>query len=173
MSAKPTKNLLNNKEIWSSKTSKDIKVATSNLFVKSSDIPIYANINEIVLQELNSGQILDYGDNSLFFGDGAVGTLSGNPLLANIMKSTSSISSQYNPKSLLSTTNYQEDYKNKFLYNLAFYVPIEGTGENGEIAYLDSSNNLIINTVNVQDFQEVEVEFWKYGVEINDTIIEW
>lgn len=172
MSAKPAKNLLNNKEIWSSKTSKDIKIATSNLFVKSSDIPIYANINEIVLQDLNSGQILDYGDNSLFFGDGSVGTLSGNALIANIMQSSSTISSQYNPKSLLSTTNYQEDYKNQFLYSLIFYVPIQGTGENGEIVYLDSSNNLIINTVNVQDFQEVEVEFWKYGVEINDTIVE-
>lgn len=172
MSAKPAKNFLNNKEIWSSKTSKDIKIATSNLFVKSSDVPAYADINEIVLQELNSGQILDYADNSLFFGDGSIGTLSGNPLTANIIKSTAGISSQYNPKSLLSTTNYQEDYSNDFLYNLLFYVPVEGTGNNGEIAYLDSSNNLIINTINVQDFQEIEVEFWKYDVEINDTIVE-
>jgi hypothetical protein len=25
----------------------------------------------------------------------------------------------------------------------------------------------------VQEFQEIEIEFWSYDLEINDTIIEW
>jgi hypothetical protein len=164
----PKKNKTNDKN----KYAKDIKIATSNLFVNVSSIPVYSDIDNLVLQDLNSGEIVDYGDNSQFFSDGSVGNLSGNPIQSSIMKSSSLISEQYNPKILLSNKNYQLDYLDSFSYSLDFYLPLEGTGEGGSTVYVDESNNLVINTVFVQDFQEIEVEFWSYDVEINDTIVE-
>jgi hypothetical protein len=164
----PKRTKVNGKE----KYAKDIKVATSNLFVDISKIPFYTDILAIALQDLNSGEIVDYGDNRLFLGDGSAGTFSGNPIQSGIMKSSSLISDQYNPRILLSNKNYQEDYTNSFAYSLDSYTPIVGTGNNGEVVYVDESNNIVINTVNVQDFQEIEIEFWNYDLEINDTIIE-
>ena len=169
--SKPPKNT-KDKTKDKNRYAKDIKIATSNLFVDISKVPVYANIDELILQELNSGEIIDYGNNSLFFADGLAGNFSGNPIQSGIMKSSSLISSQYNPMILLSNKNYQLDYRNLFAYSLDFYTPIVGTGDNGEIAYVDESNNLVINTIRVQDFQEIEVEFWSYDVEINDTIVE-
>lgn len=151
---------------------KDMKIATSNLFVDVSNTPVATDINQLVLQELNSGEIIDYGDNSLFFGDGTPVTFSGNPIQSGIMKSSSLISAQYNAKTLLSNKNYQLDYRDSFAYSLEFYTPIVGTGDNGDFVYINEFNDLVINTIRVQDFQEVEIEFWSYDPGINDTIIE-
>lgn len=171
MAAKPKvgkKNKTSSKDRYA----KDIKVATSNLFVDISKIPVYTEILELALQDLNSGEIVDYGDNRLFFGNGSAGTFSGNPIQSGIMKSSSLISEQYNPKILLSNKNYQTDYEESFSYKLDSYTPIVGTGTGDAIVYVDDLNNIVINTVNVQDFQEIEIEFWSYDLEINDTIIE-
>lgn len=165
----PKRPKVNGKE----KYAKDIKVATSNLFIDISKIPMYTEILDIAMQELNSGEIVDYGDNRLFLGDGSPGTFLGNPIQSGIMKSSSLISDQYNPQILLSNRNYLVDYANSFAYRLDSYTPIAGTGPSEEIVYIDESNNIVINTLNVRDFQEIEIEFWSYGVEFNDTIIEW
>jgi hypothetical protein len=172
----------------SKRTSKDIKIATSNLFILNSDTPLYGNIENLILQELSSGEIIDYGDNSLSLGSGNVPALNtnttlpgingnapifvGNPISSGVSESASNISAINNPTTILIGSNSTADYLNSFSYTLSFYLPNQGTGDNGESVYIDSSNNLIINTVNIQDFQEIEVEFWNYETEINDTIVE-
>lgn len=168
-SAKPTKTSTKNKPV---KKLQDVRVATSNLFVTDSSIQQYNLMMQTTLQELNYGEIAEYGDNRVLSNSGVVNNISNNPLSSSILKSISGISSIYDPKTLLSSTNHQIDYSKIFVYNLENYKPMVGTGGDGSIVYMDENNNLIINTINVADFQEVELEFWIYDQELNDTIIE-
>jgi hypothetical protein len=50
--SKPPKNT-KDKTKDKSRYAKDIKIATSNLFVDISKVPVYANIDELILEELN------------------------------------------------------------------------------------------------------------------------
>lgn len=177
ISAKPlTGNNVFSQNIVATKatTPSPVKIATSNLYITNNDIPEYATINDLVFQTLNPGEILDYGDNSIINGDGTIGTssLSGNSISSSIARNILDISLQYNPQNLLSSTNYILQYQQSFPMKLEVYVPKVGTGPNGEIVYTDSNNNLIINTINLKESEEVEIEFWQYDVELNDTIVE-
>jgi hypothetical protein len=142
---------------------KSIKIATSNLFIDSANIPEYKSIEDIVLQTLNPGEILDYSDTNLV-------VVSGNTSGTNNQSLDSTVTTpSTNPQDLLSS-GAANNQPSTFYSSIDLYVPNVGTGPQGEVIYFDQSNNLIIDTINVREVDEVEIEFWKYETELNDTI---
>jgi len=167
ISAKPatanTNNYLNVIAGEGGGTDKSVKIATSNLFINTENIPNYKSLEDIVLQTLNPGEVLDYGDTNLVI-------VSGNNSSNNSSIDSTFTTIQTNPLDILSSTSALNSILSTFYSSLYIYTPKIGTGPQGQIVYFDESNNLVINTVNVRGVDEVEVEFWKYETELNDTI---
>jgi cellulose synthase/poly-beta-1,6-N-acetylglucosamine synthase-like glycosyltransferase len=178
LSAKPiTSNNISNITVSAAKASdtkvESIKIATSNLFLNSSNIPSYKSIEDLVLETLNSAEILDYG----------------NTQAATISNTGTGVNGfQDDNSDLINNILYPNiDYENEvpsggtvdggtgggvlpILRSIEYYYPRVGNGTNGEFVYLNSNNNLVIELVNIEGGQYVEVEFWKYETELNDTI---
>jgi hypothetical protein len=168
LSAKPTtsnnfSNIVATKATGTTTTT-SIKIATSNLFVDTTNIPNYKSLEDIVLQTLNPGEILDYSDTNLVI----VSSNTGNSNNSSIDATVTTV--QTNPQNILSASSELNNQQSTFYSGIDIYAPEVGTGPQGEIVYLDESNNLVINTVNVRGVDEVEIEFWKYETELNDTI---
>jgi len=141
-----------------------IKIATSNLFVDSANIPTYKTLEDFVLQTLNSGEILDYSDTNLV-------TISSNVDNSNNSSIDVTVTTiQTNPQNILLSASTLNNLESTFYSNLDIYIPKIGSGTDGESIYIDENNSLIIDTVNVREGDEVEIEFWKYETELNDTI---
>jgi hypothetical protein len=82
------------------------------------------------------------------------------------------------PLKIIALQNTDEQYFKQFSVSLNRYIPDEGTGENGEIVYIDSDrtsstySSLIINTLNLRPEERLEIEFISFQDILNDTIIE-
>lgn len=141
-----------------------IKIATSNLFIDSMNIPTYKTLEDFVLETLNSGEILDYSDTNLV-------TISSNVDNSNNSSIDVTVTAiQTNPQNILLSASILNNLESTFYSNLDIYIPKIGSGTDGESVYIDENNSLIIDTVNVREGDEVEIEFWKYETELNDTI---
>ena len=165
LSAKPmTLNnlyLINNSDL---KYSTSVKIATSNLFIDTNNIPTYKSLEDLVLETLNSGEILDYSDTNLVTISSNVDNRNNSSIDVTVTEIRTS------PQNILLSTSTLNNLKSTFYSTLDIYIPKVGTGPQGKSVYLDENNNLIIDTVNVRERDEVEVEFWKYETELNDTI---
>ena len=81
------------------------------------------------------------------------------------IKNLSSIQQQYNPNNILGIQNTSDKYFSNFSIKLENRVPEVGNGPNGSSVYLDSvTGNLIIETVNMENDEQVEVEITVSGI---------
>jgi hypothetical protein len=168
ISAKPiTSNNISNITATTAKantTATSIKIATSNLFVDTANIPNYKSLEDTVLGTLNPGEVLDYSDTNLIIVSSHIDNSNNSAVDVTVT------AIQTNPQNILSSASAMNSLQPTFYSTLDIYTPKVGTGPQGKTVYLDESNNLVINTVNVRDRDEVEIEFWKYETELNDTI---
>ena len=80
------------------------------------------------------------------------------------IKNLSSIQQQYNPNNILSVQATSDKYFSNFPIKLENKIPTPGTGPNGKHIYLDSATgNLVIETVNIEEDEQIEVEITVSG----------
>lgn len=72
---------------------------------------------------------------------------------------------QNDPTKIIALQNSSDEYFRQFSIPLERYTPSEGTGENGEIVYIDTDsssptyNSLVINMINLKPTERLEIEF--------------
>lgn len=72
---------------------------------------------------------------------------------------------QNDPTKIIALQNSSDEYFKQFSIPLERYTPSEGTGENGEIVYIDTDsssptyNSLVINMINLKPTERLEIEF--------------
>lgn len=80
---------------------------------------------------------------------------------------------QNDPTKIIALQNASDEYFRQFSIPLERYTPSEGTGEDGEIVYIDRDpasstyNSLIVNTVNLKSTERLEIEFIYFDSALN------
>lgn len=80
---------------------------------------------------------------------------------------------QNDPTKIIALQNSSDEYFKQFSIPLERYTPSEGTGEDGEIVYIDRDpasstyNSLIVNTVNLKSTERLEIEFIYFDSALN------
>jgi hypothetical protein len=81
------------------------------------------------------------------------------------IKNLSSIQQQYNPNNILGIQNTSDKYFSNFPIKFENKVPNNGNGPNGSNIYIESTTgNLIIETVNMENDEQIEVEITVSGI---------
>lgn len=116
---------------------------------------------DLVFEDIGGQEIINIARNDTVFTEN---------LIYQPIKNSVLLSQQYNPNSLLSLQGVAGDYFKNFPISFSTKVPEVGTGDNGEIVYIDSDGNLIINVVNLESDEQVEISILSAGEVFNDTI---
>lgn len=142
-------------------TKKDpVKIATSNLFM--SEQPQY------ITEELLPALFEDFGAMELI-NISRHDSLNGQDVIYQPIKNMTQLSFDYNPQNILAATKTDADLTRNFLIDIGRYIPSEPS--NPSIVYLDdTTNDIIIETINVREDERIEVEFLTYEKLENDTI---
>ena len=141
-----------------------IKVATPELVLfKDEPFPPEMMI-DLVFENIGGTEMISIARNDI---------INGLDIFYNPIKNLSSIYFQYNPQNVLvlqgTIFSIFEGYGLKF----EDFVPITGTGPNGEIIYIDEeTGDLYINVKDLKEDLEVKVEIQVTGSSYNDTIYE-
>lgn len=98
-------------------------------------------------------------------------TVFGKNNLYTPIKNVSSLALRYGPKSLIPLQGASDTYFNNFPIKLEQKVPDAGTGPFDQIVYIDeTTNELVINVINLRDDEQVEVQIMKRSSVLDDTI---
>lgn len=139
-----------------------IKIATSNLFL-TTDLPLSAQTTfNLLFEDMIATEMVGYLKHNMVNGQNV-----NNQIFTNL----AALSNQNNPFNIIKLTNTSLDYANSFGYSIESFVPSVGYGTNGEIVYVDTTNNnIVINCINVGENERIEVEFLNYDSLKNATI---
>jgi hypothetical protein len=146
---------------------KDIKIATSDLFIndtnkRNADEMAYILFEALGAQEMASIVRSDNVNPSL---------LESEKSAYSPIKNLSEISSRYNPKNIIALQDTDISYFSQFPILFSTYVPRYGNGPGGSIVYVDdNTGDIIIDTIGTTDVQVVEVEIFSIEEVIDDTI---
>jgi hypothetical protein len=146
-----------------------IKIATSNLFADLAATIPPELMTRRIFEEIGGMELLEISRTD---------TIDGVNQEYSPIYNLADLNTQYDPNSLISFQGVDKDYFQSLEISLEQHIPDYGTGPDGSIVYIDRDitsptyNSLIINTVRVQDWERVEVDFLTYNVSLNDTIVE-
>jgi hypothetical protein len=143
-------------------TAKSIKIATSNLFVLSDTPPTVEATFNLIFESLVATELSSYVSHDM---------VKGQNIAYQPITNLAGISQQYSPLNIirLQGTSAQTIYN--YDYSLESYLPHVGYGTNGEIVYIDlTNNNAVLNFINLSENDRVEIEFLTYDSLRSDTI---
>lgn len=96
-------------------------------------------------------------------------TISGQALSYQPITNLAKLAIKYGPQSIIPIQNSSRTYFDSFAIKLEKYLPNEGQGLGGSYVYISSSNDLVIDLVNITN-EQVEVQILKTGDINNGTI---
>jgi hypothetical protein len=137
-----------------------VKVATSNLFITEQVIDKTDQMADAIIEDIGGQEIINISRNDL---------LNGQNVTYNVIENLESTQRQFNPNELIRLQSTSADFFDTFTLNLDTFTPNYGTGNAGEIVYVDANTGeVIINTINLSNNLVLEVEFVSYS-EISST----
>ena len=97
--------------------------------------------------------------------------VNGQNILYTPIKNITDISKAYSPQNIFTIPiNAQSQFANSAI-KLENYTPEFGTGPNSEMVYLDeTTRNLIVNVINMQNNEQVEIEVLNHGTPLGDIL---
>jgi hypothetical protein len=137
-----------------------VKVATSNLFITEQVIDKTDQMADAIIEDIGGQEIINITRNDL---------LNGQNVTYNVIENLESTQRQFNPNELIKLQSTSADFFDTFTLNIDNFTPNYGTGNGGEIVYVDeNSGEVIVNTINLSNNLVLEVEFVSYS-EISST----
>jgi hypothetical protein len=137
-----------------------VKVATSNLFITEQVIDKTDQMADAIIEDIGGQEIINISRNDL---------LNGQNVTYNVIENLESTQRQFNPNELIKLQSTSADFFDTFTLNLDNFTPNYGTGDGGQIVYVNSSNGeVVVNTINLSNNLVLEVEFVSYS-EISST----
>jgi hypothetical protein len=147
--------------------SSSIKIASSNLFILDEPVVSADTMTDMIFQDIGGHELTQFLRNDMI--DGEITSIQP---FANF----SSIAINHNPNNIIKIQGSDEEIFNSNPIQLETYIPKVGTGQNGQIVYVDTVsgsstiNNIIINTIGTLSNQYVEVEFLSFDTPKDGTI---
>jgi hypothetical protein len=143
------------------RSSRAIKIATPDIILPE-EFPIPIDLmTDLIFEDIGGQEIISISRNDIINGQDVSYILIGNTKL---------ISRKYSSLNIFSLPGTIENYFRNFSIRLDIHIPEKGTGPVGERVYLNNSNNLIIDVVNMQKNERVDVEILKRGNVLSDTM---
>jgi hypothetical protein len=146
-------------------TPASLKISLSKPAVKSAPIDTILfdddsisieTMTNLIFEDIGGQELINIARNDI---------VNGQKVSYQPIKNLSSIQQQYNPNNILGIQNTSDKYFSNFSIKLENRVPEVGNGPNGSSVYLDSvTGNLIIETVNMENDEQVEVEITVSGI---------
>lgn len=137
-----------------------VKIASSNLFITDQREDKTDFIADAIIEDIGGQEIINISRNDL---------LNGQNITYSVIENLASTQRSFNANELVKLQSTSEDFFNAFSLDINTFTPEYGTGENGEIVYVDAdTGQVIINTVNLSSNLVLEVEFVSYS-EISST----
>jgi hypothetical protein len=147
------------------------KVATSNLFIVDERTVTVEEMTDLLFEDFGATELINLSRHD---------SLNGQNIIYQPIKNLSSLALDYNPQNILSFGQTENDLIQNFLLNVEKYVPSEplvadgitkALADDGRIVYLDqTTNDIIIEVVDIAENERVEVEFLTYVTVEDDTI---
>lgn len=119
-------------------------------------------MTRLVFEDIGGEEVLSISRNDTVFGEN---------LIYQPIKNMISLAQRYNSQNLLSLYGTAQSYFDNFLIRFDDKIPNVGNGINGSNVYIENSTgDLIIEVINMQDDEEVEVSIMVAGDILRDTI---
>ncbi len=117
---------------------------------------------DLIFENIGGQELINIARNDL---------INGQNVIYSPIKNLNLLSQQHNSKNILSLSNTSQDFFKNFPIKLESKIPDVGTGPNEEIVYLEeTTNNLIINLINLEPDEQIEIQIITSGNIFNDTI---
>ena len=145
----------------SSSSGAAIKIATSNLFILNEPELEIEQMANMIIQEIGGIELITISRNTL---------ISEQEINYQPIKNIADTSLQYNPLNILAIQDVDSEYFDKFPINLDKYIPNVGNGTGGAYVYINSNNEVVVESVNLQPGQSIEIQFLSFGSTISGTI---
>lgn len=152
-----------------------IKIATPE-FIIQSDTEVQVEVmTNLIFEEIGGQEIINISRNDL---------INGQNVVYQPIKNLSYISSQYNSNNIIPLGQTQSSYFNNFPIKLEEKIPEQASGyissdllssiriDNHSYIYLDESDNLVIELINMKSDEQVEVQIITSADILDDTIYE-
>ena len=151
-----------------SSTRSAVKVATPDLILfNESAIPVDI-MTDLLFEEIGGKEIISIARNDI---------VNGQDVSYNLIGNLNGLERRYNPKNIFSLPDTIEKYFSNFSIRFGIHVPEEGTGPEGQRAYILQENSataergdLIIDVINMETNERVDVEVLRSGSSLSDTI---
>jgi hypothetical protein len=97
--------------------------------------------------------------------------INGQDVLYSPIKNLHSLYLEYNPNNIIKLENTADTYFKNFPIRLENKIPMDGTGPDGAIVYIDpTTGDLVINVINLDSDEQVDVQILNGGEILNGTI---
>jgi len=90
-------------------------------------------------------------------------SISGQKFYYNPIKNLFSIQEQYNPLNIIKLQDTSSEYFKNYPIKFEEKIPKIGNGDNGGNVYMDTSGNIVVETVNLAPDEQVEVQIFIGG----------
>lgn len=130
-------------------TTYKVKVATPEIILFDDETLPIETLTDILFEDIGGQELLSMSRHDIISGDYVP-----NQLITNL----TSLNQEFSSKRLLSLQNTSDKYFSNFGIKLENKIPFVGNGVNGENVYLDESQNIIIELVNLEVDEQVEVQ---------------
>lgn len=130
-------------------TTYKVKVATPEIILFDDETLPIETLTDILFEDIGGQELLSMSRHDIISGDYVPNQL---------IKNLTSLNQEFSSKRLLSLQNTSDKYFSNFGIKLENKIPFVGNGANGENLYLDESQNVIIELVNLDIDEQVEVQ---------------
>jgi hypothetical protein len=130
-------------------TTYKVKVATPEIILFDDETLPIETLTDILFEDIGGQELLSMSRHDI---------VSGNYIPNQLIKNLTSLNQEFSSKRLLSLQNTSDKYFSNFGIKLENKIPFVGNGLNGENVYLDESQNVIIELVNLDIDEQVEVQ---------------
>jgi len=138
------------------------KIASPDLIIIKDDFLSVDTMTDLVFENIGGHELINVSRHDL---------VNGIDVLYQPIKNLSTLYLQYNPENILRLQDTTQSYFKNFPIQYSNKIPNVGTGENGEIIYIESgTGDLIINVINLAKGEQVEVQILAQGSVFDDTI---
>ena len=143
-------------QILSTSNVNHIKAATPDIILFEDDDQLINEMATLYFEDLSAQELISISRND---------TINGQDISYEPIKNIKSLQQQYNPNNILGIQDTSDKYFSNFSIKFENRVPETGSGPNGSTVYLDNvTGNLIIETINMENDEQVEVEITVSGI---------
>jgi hypothetical protein len=133
-----------------------VKSAPIDTILFDDDTISVERMTNLIFEDIGGQELINIARNDI---------INGQKVSYQPIKNLSSIQQQYNPNNILGIQNTSDKYFANFSIKFENRVPETGNGPNGSTVYLDSlTGNLIIETINMENDEQIEVEITVSGI---------